>query len=152
MSSAAEQAWESLVHVYAQLEPRVAKEVRNASGMSTAAFDVLRELVSLEPSPNMNELAARIVLSRSQVSRLVDELQAAGLVKREPKPGDKRSSFVSLTPEGRRAFNKAAPAYQATISREVEGTATTEQLREVARILDAIWQAAGPTANRKVHS
>lgn len=140
MTSPAVQAWESLIRVYARLEPRIATEVRGASGVSPAAFDVLRELVALEPGPSMNELAARIVLSRSQVSRLVDELEAARLVKRERKPGDKRSSVVTLTEDGRATFDQIAPTYRAAVSQGFALAATAEQLRTVAGILDGIWR------------
>ena len=138
MSSDAERVWESLVHAYAGLAPRIAKEVRGKSGMSLAAFDVLRELESSKTGLTMNDLAARIVLSRSQVSRLVDELEGAQLVAREPKPGDKRSSVVTITADGRTSFNETAPAYRAAVAHGVDRAATAEQLRKVAEILDGI--------------
>nr|WP_241695278.1 MarR family transcriptional regulator [Streptomyces sp. C] len=52
-------------------------------------------------------LGAKTLLSRSQVSRVVDQLQARGLVDRVPSPTDARSVCVHLTAEGRRAFAEA---------------------------------------------
>ena len=46
----------------------------------------------------MSELGQRVVLSRTRVSRVVDELAAAGLAERQPDVADGRSSFAALTP------------------------------------------------------
>jgi DNA-binding MarR family transcriptional regulator len=56
----------------------------------------------------IQELAARVVLTRTRVSRLVD----AGLVERQPDPDDGRAGFAVLTPAGRDALRAAAPAYR----------------------------------------
>lgn len=54
-----------------------------------------------------SELGARTLLSRSQVSRVADSLQARGLVERIPSPTDARSVRIALTDAGRRAFLEA---------------------------------------------
>jgi DNA-binding MarR family transcriptional regulator len=65
----------------------------------------------------MQQLASRVVLSRTRVSRLVDELVAAGLVERLPDPADGRASLASITRQGRAALRRAAPVYLAGIER-----------------------------------
>ena len=52
----------------------------------------------------MSELGQRTVLSRTRVSRVVDELAAAGLAERQPDQADGRSSFAVLTPQGKEAL------------------------------------------------
>ena len=51
----------------------------------------------------MSELGERVTLSRTRVSRLVDEMTAAGLVRREANPDDRRSAYAVLTTQGRTA-------------------------------------------------
>ena len=55
------------------------------------------------------------MLSRERISRVVTELERAGLVRREPNPDDGRSSFAALTPEGRARLRAAAPLHPAGI-------------------------------------
>src|SRR6202011_2864921 len=59
------------------------------------------------------------VLSRTRVSRVVDELAAAGLAERQPDQADGRSSFAVLTPAGRNALRRAWPVYRQAIRRPV---------------------------------
>lgn len=63
----------------------------------------------------MQELGERVVLSRTRVSRIVQELESRGLVERTPDPGDRRSTLASITDEGRAALRRAAPIYLAGI-------------------------------------
>lgn len=65
----------------------------------------------------MQELGQRVVLSRGRVSRLVDELEKQGLVRRHPDPNDGRATFAVITPAGRAALLRAAPIYLAGIER-----------------------------------
>jgi DNA-binding MarR family transcriptional regulator len=58
-------------------------------------YDVLLELNSADGRRlRMQELGERAVLSRSRISRIVDELARAGLVTREPDPADRRGSWA----------------------------------------------------------
>jgi DNA-binding MarR family transcriptional regulator len=57
----------------------------------------------------MQDLGEAAVLSRTRVSRIVDELVVAGLVRRDPNPDDRRSAFATITGEGRTRLRRAAP-------------------------------------------
>jgi DNA-binding MarR family transcriptional regulator len=63
----------------------------------------------------MAELADRLVVSRYNVTRLVDRLGDEGLVAREPAPDDARGAFAVLTPAGRAMRRKMWPVYGAAI-------------------------------------
>lgn len=83
----------------------------------------------------MSELAERVVLSRTRVSRLVDELAQVGLVCRVENPDDRRSAYCLLTDAGLRRFKAAAPIYLAAIeSRFAEGL-TDRQLKDLQESL-----------------
>ncbi|MBV8527709.1 MAG: MarR family transcriptional regulator [Candidatus Dormibacteraeota bacterium] len=134
-------AWESLLRVHAALVPILDREVQRATGLPLAWYDVLLELNS---APNrrlrMTDLADRVVLSRTRVSRIVDELVSHGLVARDDNPADRRSAYAVLTAEGRRRFRAAAPVYLAGIARhfsdqltQVEANAVRSAMRKVLR-------------------
>jgi DNA-binding MarR family transcriptional regulator len=103
----------------------------------------------------MSELGQRAVLSRTRVSRVVDELAAAGLAERQPDQADGRSSFAALTPAGRNALRRAWPVYREAIRRHLGTRLTAEQCRELAMLLEqAAADADVPppgTAGRTVH-
>ena len=138
--SDAERAWEALLRLHAALLPRLDRVVARDGGMPLGWYDVLLELRDGGGRLTMGQLAERVVLSRTRVSRLVDELTAAGLVAREPNPDDGRSAFAVLTPEGRRRFLSAARAYLPAIEREF-APVDAARLAEVADGLENVLEA-----------
>ena len=108
-------AWASVLRVHAAVVPRLERELA-AVGMPLSWYDVLLELNSApDRRLRMTELGAKAVLSRERVSRVVDELEAAGLVRRERNVEDKRSFLTAITPEGRARLRAATPVYLAGI-------------------------------------
>ena len=80
----------------------------------------------------MQELEQRSLFTRSGLTRLVDRIEAAGLVRREAVPGDRRGMQVVLTPEGRRRHDAAIADHDKVIEREFSRRLTEAQLRAVA--------------------
>src|SRR5215210_2661172 len=93
-------AWAALLRVHAAVVPKLAAEL-GSHGLPLSWYDVL---LGLNSAPGrrlrMTELAGTAVLSRERISRVVGELEGAGLVRRESNPDDKRSSFAVLTTQG----------------------------------------------------
>jgi len=105
-------------------------------------------LLELNAAPGrrlrMSELGQRAVLSRTRVSRVVDELAAAGLAERQPDEADGRSSFAVLTPAGKNALRRAWPVYREAIRRRLGAHLTAEQCRQLARLLERASSGAEP--------
>jgi DNA-binding MarR family transcriptional regulator len=59
----------------------------------------------------MNELAQRAVLSRTGLVRLVDRIEVAGLLRREPVPEDRRGAYASITKAGIETLKRIWPVY-----------------------------------------
>ena len=129
-------AWAALLQVHAALVPRLDRALQQAAGLPLSWYDVLLELAAV-PGRRlvMSELAQRVVLSRTRVSRIVDELVAAGLVCREDNPDDGRSAFTVLTADGLARYRAAAPHYIASIEREFAGGLTDGELAAVGTAL-----------------
>src|SRR5919107_4787340 len=126
-------AWAALLRVHAALVPALDQELQAAHGLPITWYDVLLELNSApERRLTMGQLGGAAVVSRSRVSRVVDELVKAGLVTREPNPDDRRSAFAAITPAGRRRLRTAAPTYLAGIQRLFTRRMTTREARAVA--------------------
>ncbi len=133
-------AWSALLRAHAALVRQVDADVTSRAGIPLRWYDVLLELnAAPQRRLRMQELGERVVLSRSRVSRVVDELEAAGLVRRVVNPQDRRSSFAALTPEGRRTLRKAAPVYLAAIKKHFTARLAPAQiglLRGALELLD----------------
>jgi DNA-binding MarR family transcriptional regulator len=81
----------------------------------------------------MQELSASVLLSKSGLSRLVDRMVAAGLVRRERCQDDRRGWFAVLTDQGRSALRRAAPVHLRGIQEHFNGHLEPEV------VLPAAW-------------
>ncbi len=143
--SDAERAWAAIMRIHARVVPLLDREMQRSTGLSLAWYDVLLELASAGGRLTMSELGDRVVLSRTRVSRIVDELEQAGMATREPNPDDARSSYAALTAEGKRRFRESGRVYRKGIQRELAERADEAALRALARTLESIL-AAEPEA------
>ena len=146
MSSDAVRAWAALLRLHARLVPEFDREVHAATGLPLTWYDVLLELARSGDRLRMSELAEKVVLSRTRVSRLVDEMVRAGLVAREANPDDGRSSYALLTDDGRRRFTAAAPVYVAAIERELGGALPPSKLASLADDLERLLETSAETS------
>src|SRR6187455_497276 len=107
--------------------------------------DTWGALLELHAAPErrltMGQLGSVAAVSRTRVSRVVDELVRAGLVAREPNPADGRSAFAALTPAGRVTLRKAAPTYVAAVQREFADHLTAREGEVLAGALRKVLAA-----------
>jgi DNA-binding MarR family transcriptional regulator len=135
----AAEAWGSLLQVHAALVPELDRRLRATSGLPLAWYDVLLELsAAREGRLTMSQLSERVVLSRSRVSRVVDALVRADLVRREVNPDDARSAYAVIVPAGVTRFRRAAPVYVGSIEQEFAGDLTVAELTVVSSVLQRV--------------
>lgn len=132
-------AWGAVLQVHAALVPVLDRVLQTQAGLLLSWYDVLLELASApDRRLRMSDLGARVVLSRTRVSRLVDEMTAAGLVCREQNPRDARSAYAALTPEGLRRYRSAAPVYVRAIEEHFAQDLSNAELESVADVLQKV--------------
>jgi DNA-binding MarR family transcriptional regulator len=109
-------AWGGLLRTHAQLVHELDHELEAAHGLPLTQYEVL---LHLERAPNqrlrMTELARSVLLSQSGVTRLVDRLEALGLVVRTPCAEDRRVLWAQMTDEGLRRLGEARPTHLAGV-------------------------------------
>jgi DNA-binding MarR family transcriptional regulator len=136
-------AWPLFLRTYAVLVEALDGEMQAHAGLPLTWFDVL---VHLEGAPEgrlrMNDLAAHVLLSKSGLSRLVDRMEAAGLVARGACSADRRVVFAVITPGGRAAFARAAPVAVRGVHEHFSRHLTPTEERALTSALTKILRAA----------
>lgn len=124
------------MQAHASLVPAIDLALRREAGLPLTWYDVLLELAAAPDGRlRMSDLADRVVLSRTRVSRLVDDLAAEGLIHREGNPDDRRSAYAVITQQGRARFRRAAPKYLSAIEAEFAAGLTDQELHTIAKAL-----------------
>ncbi|MFC3578028.1 MarR family winged helix-turn-helix transcriptional regulator [Streptomyces yaanensis] len=130
------QAWRALLLAHNAAVRAIESDVQSAGRVPLTWYDVLLELNGAgDQGLRMHELAGRVVLSRTRVSRLVDEMARSGLVRKEPDADDKRMVWALITEAGRTALRETAPAYLRSIQRHFSAHLTEDEARTVAEAL-----------------
>jgi DNA-binding MarR family transcriptional regulator len=116
LSPAEYAAWTGLLRAHAALVQALDRELESTHGLPLTQYEVL---LHLERAPEhrlrMSDLARSVLLSQSGVTRLVDRLEARGLVARAQCPEDRRVLWTQMTDEGHRRLLEARPTHLAGI-------------------------------------
>lgn len=136
-------AWRAFLNAHASVIDRIEREMAAAGVLPLGSYDVL---VPLSEAPGhrlrMHELASRVVLSRSTLTRVADRLEAAGLLARERVAGDRRGAFAVLTERGQEALRLAWPVYARSISERFADQLSDDEVRVLTAAMGRIDQSA----------
>ena len=108
-----------------------------------------RVFENLDPhGTRLSDLAARAQMTHQSMSELVDGLEEAGYVERQPDPADRRAKLICLTPRGRQMMRQAVRVIAALESAWFDQLPTVTGPQALRAALDAAIQAhrgaAGP--------
>lgn len=131
-------AWLALLRTHARLWDQVEAQMRRDSGLTMARYDVLMQLDMAGGRLGLGELASRIVLSPSGLSKLLDRMAAAELIRREPDPRDPRSTFARITPRGRSLVRKSRKRHHAWLQRAFGEALDDRDVADLIRIMERI--------------
>jgi len=136
-------AWAVLLTAHATLIGKIETALAQAELPPIDWYDVLWELEKAEGGKlRMHELARRIMLSRSNLTRLADRLEDAKLIEREDTPHDRRGYHCVITRAGLAMRKKMWPVYKAEIERLVSRHITVEEARTIGDALAHAVKAA----------
>jgi len=132
-------AWRALLLAHSGAVRAIEADLAAAGTIPLSWYDVLLELNSAANRRlRMQDLAARVLLSRTRVSRLVDEIVQAGLVERMPDPDDGRATFAVITSTGRSELRRTAPRYLAGIDTHFTSLFTAEERKQLTGLLQRV--------------
>ncbi len=121
------------------LSAQLARDLAHDSDLSEPDYTVLSNLSEAEDHRwRLNELAARMLWSKSRLSHHIARMQERGLVTREECATDGRGAFVVLTRQGMRAIGRAAPSHVASVRRNLIDLLTPEEIDALAAITQKV--------------
>jgi DNA-binding MarR family transcriptional regulator len=137
-------AWQAFVYAQATVVPSLDRELAGSAGVSLNQFEILTWLARAgRRGLRMSDLAARVVLSPSGVTRAVDQLERNGLVERRVVEGDKRGSMAALTADGRTTLRKAVNVHVRGLREHFLQYLSRTELQQLADALEAVLDGEG---------
>jgi DNA-binding MarR family transcriptional regulator len=132
-------AWRGFLRTHAALVKALDAELEAAHGLPLVSYEVL---TFLQGAPDrrlrMAELAERVLLSRSGMTRLVDRLERERLLRRDTCCSDARGCYAVLTDEGEAVLAQARPTHLAGIRARFVGHLDDAELRCLASLWERV--------------
>ncbi len=137
-------AWRGLLRVHAGMTKALDAERVREHRLPLSSYEVLLYLAdSPEGRMRMSELAERVLLSRSGLTRLVDRMERDGLLRRQRCEEDQRGWFAEITTEGRELFERARSTHLDGVRERFLSHLTRDEQRTLAALWDKVSPGAG---------
>jgi len=135
-----------MLETHSALIARLDHELERDHGLPLTAYEVLMYLHEADGGQlRMGELADRLLLSRSGITRLVDRLERQGLVERRRCKDDGRGFNAHLTRAGRAKVEAARPDHLAGVRRHFLAALEPRELDSLASLWGRLRNGSSPT-------
>lgn len=131
-------AWRVFFECALALPDILDAELERAVELPFRWYDVLVHLEEAGEGAPMNEVASRILASKSGLTRVIDKMEKAGVVRRERPEDDRRVVLVFITPEGLATLHAARRVHRDGIRRHFTEHLTGAELKTLARTLEKV--------------
>ena len=131
-------AWRLFFESALTLLDRLDRDTERDTGISIQWYDVLIHLEQSSDGLRMNELADKILYSKSGLTRVVDRMEKAGLVRRYVPENDRRSIFVLPTAKGRQTMEEARARHHQWIDENFSRLLAETDIRAITRAFDKL--------------
>ena len=133
--------WRAFLYAHSTMLRRISRDLEEANLPPLTWYDVLAALRDApEGQLRQVEIAERVLLSHSGLSRLIDRIEKRGLVERRLCESDRRAFFVALTDEGRAMLDEMWPVYARGIAEDFLPALGSNPC-EVRQTLEAIGES-----------
>lgn len=114
----------------------LSRRLEAEAGMTAAEHDVLWYLANVPTRrARMSEIADRLQMTRSGVTRLIDRLEKQSWVARESPREDRRTTYAVLTAEGTQALRRSVPAVWSVRPAMFDDRLTDHDVADLRRVL-----------------
>ena len=142
LDSHEERVWRSMLVILERLPSSIDTQLKRDVGITRFEYNVL-SMLSMSPDDTapMSSLAFLTNGSMSRLSHAVTKLEERGWMRRSPSATDRRSLLATLTPEGRRLLEQAAPAHVEQVRTSLFDAIPPERMRELGELLEPVARA-----------
>jgi DNA-binding MarR family transcriptional regulator len=123
----------TLMETSHQVEHRL-EEVLQPQGLSLPKLVLLHQLIQAEAPVSLSDLSLRLGCAKSNITQLVDRLEADALVERLAEPGDRRGKLAAITERGRHRYTAARQAV-AVVEQDLVATLPASERDQLAAML-----------------
>jgi DNA-binding MarR family transcriptional regulator len=134
-------AWRAMLRGQALLIEEIERELAAAKLPPIGWYDVLTELNKAGGRLRIHELADAVILSRSGLTRLLDRLEGARLLRREPCEDDRRGAYAAITPAGRKMLDRMWPVYERCLAEHFAPQVSAADARAIRAALDGVTES-----------
>lgn len=139
LSKAHNLAWRKFLVAHVTLIEQIEQDLAQAELPPLSWYDVLFVLSEVpEQRLRLHELAQAVLLSRSNLTRLVDRLEEAGLVQREQCPSDRRGAFAVITDDGFKMLDQMWSVYGQAIEKYFARHLDANEVKLFIKILNRL--------------
>src|SRR5437868_1009619 len=131
----------AVLHAAGALESRVEEQLAEV-GLSLPKLAALHQLSQAGDSLPLGQLAERLACVKSNVTQLVDRLEADGFVTRAPDPGDRRSRLAMITEQGRKAHTEGARIKRA-VEEQLFSVLSEDDAAKLGEIVEKLQRVHG---------
>lgn len=131
-------AWVRLIRASRQALGAVEGDLKDAGFPPLGWYDLLLELRRAGAPLRPLEIEGRLLLAQHNVSRLIDRVEKAGYIERQPCEEDGRGQVITITTTGRDLLRRMWPAYRAAIQRHVGAKLSADQSATLGRLLQQL--------------
>jgi DNA-binding MarR family transcriptional regulator len=136
-------AWNTFLRAHARVVRELERELEADQDLALTDYDVLVQLAAAdERRLRMSDLADKLLLSRSGVTRLVDRLVSDGLVERVVCESDRRGQWAALTDTGHARLRRAAPTHLRGVAAHFLDRLSPADLAALERMLAGVADEA----------
>jgi DNA-binding MarR family transcriptional regulator len=137
-----ELVWRNLMRIVFTLPRALGEDLQRSCGLSSTEYSVLMHLSeSPDGQLSMSDLADRMMLSPSRISRVIGEMAQVALVERRPGSIDGRNTFATLTRAGLSTLRRAWPHHLRSVRQRAFDHLTPEEVRILGPILQRLAEA-----------
>jgi DNA-binding MarR family transcriptional regulator len=138
-------AWLDVFQAQTLVVRALETSMKQGFGLPLAGYEVLVRLAEVPEGDRlrMQELARRVLLSKSGLSQLFTRLERQGLVERRGDPENLRVTYATLTEEGREALERARPAFQEEIEERFARHLNKEEMRTIRQAMRKVIRTSG---------
>jgi len=132
-------AWRGMLQVHAAVTRALDADLRAEHGLALSSYEVLMLLGEADQERlRMADVADRVLVSRSGLTRLIDRLVEAGLVERSASADDGRGAFAQLTDAGREKLRAARRAHLAGVRARFLDRLSADEQRALGEAWDSV--------------